>query len=138
MALILKVACETSSENVFCEDVTYETSWIYGILRTCMLKRSTSLLLPGLSISSPKNERILGMEFYNNSKVFHLPIEIYKNFPDLEGLSAGCCSIKSITKRSFMKLTKLKEIWLEGNKIEIIPSDTFEDLILLKYLRLRE
>lgn len=59
-----------------------------------------------------------------------------KNFPELKSIDADFCSIRFIFKQNFENLNKLRYLDLDGNKIERINDDTFEDLLSLKVLML--
>lgn len=78
-----------------------------------------------LTISSIRSE---GMKY--------LPIQVHLTFPNIEDYVAYYCDIVEVSKANFENLIKLKTIYLNGNKIEIIGSDTFYGLVNLNYIGL--
>lgn len=82
------------------------------------------------------DESIVGLTFATNRKISFLPLEVGKSFPDLLCYAASNCNVKSISKKHFEKLGKLKELLLYNNRITTIASDTFADLVSLEYLKL--
>ena len=71
---------------------------------------------------------------WNNRKIKHLPKLVDKSFPNLLAYGTNRLSLTTIKKSNFKGLFKLKGLWLNDNKIEIVLSDAFEDLISLKTL----
>lgn len=88
------------------------------------------------SIADRKDEAVKGIYFMENSEIEFLPIFVYQKFPNLQGYAAYNCSIREISKKNFERLTRLVNIFLRGNKLEKIPSDTFDGLINLEIINL--
>jgi Leucine-rich repeat (LRR) protein len=86
-------------------------------------------------MSSTRNGLVLGIEFYD---IIYLPINVDAIFPNLIAQHAGSCNIKQVAKPNFSNLSKLKVLVLDSNQLETVPSDAFEDLILLEKLWLSE
>lgn len=107
--------------------------WNLGLLKTCSIK--TAIDSDGFTFSSV-HEELLGLWLGVNEKTVFLPIKVNENFPNLIAYAATECSIKTIERKNFEKLNKLKVVRLEINQIEKISSDTFEDLLSLEYLYL--
>lgn len=127
-----------SSQQVGCEK--YENHlWKTDnqTLETCFIQQQI-IDEPGFSISSTRDENIKGLWFDHNNKIFYFPENISEIFPNLLGLSAEKCSIKTIVKENFRGLSNLKYLWLTGNALEMIPSNAFEDLVSLETLHLRK
>lgn len=127
-----------SSNQVDCEKYEnhlWETD--NQTLATCFIVEQTVDKL-GYSISSSRDDNITGLWFDHNSNLFFLPEDIAKTFPNLVGLSAEACSLKAIEHNNFRGLNKLKFLWLTENSLEMIPSDTFKDLMALETLYMRK
>jgi Leucine rich repeat len=102
----------------------------------CKMKR-TIIDSKAYKISeSEKSPSETGLIFTENKNIHFLPTAIYETFPKLLRLNADECSIRRISRDNFGKLTYLKFLFLAGNKINAIPSDTFEDLKALRILTL--
>ena len=137
MLHILPVFVE-SSNHITCEKYEnhfWETDNV--TLATCLILEQ-AVDNPGYSISSSKDENVLGLWFDHNRKIFYLPENISDKFPNLVGLSAELCSIKALRRENFKNLHKLKYLWLTQNSLEMIPSNTFDDLVALETLHLRK
>jgi Leucine-rich repeat (LRR) protein len=86
------------------------------------------------TIANEKDTKVSGLLLEHNQKVKFLPIKVAEKFPNILGISAFDCKIKSISKENFENLHKLTEIHLHGNMIETIYSNTFEDLVSLEVI----
>lgn len=102
----------------------------------CFMDQTTAITSDTVKISDAREESISKLWFDHNSKIFFLPIEIHEKFPNLIQINAFNCSISTISKSNFVKLSKLRILYLENNKIEKIDSDTFDDLISLEEIDL--
>lgn len=125
----LQVSCESVGHSYWGETI--------GYMKTCNLRRSTSIDSEGIKIS-PDDESMQGLEFDFNKKIKFLPVEVSETFSNLLAYSAYDCSLTSIKKANFAGLNKLKSLQLNGNQISSINSETFEDLIALELLYLGE
>lgn len=114
-------------------DGTGVAGWNIGLLKTCSIKQAIDSI--GFTFVSV-HEELYGLWLGVNEKTVFLPIKVNENFPNLIAYAATECSIKTIEKKNFEKLNKLKVVRLEINQIEKISSDTFEDLASLEYLYL--
>lgn len=74
--------------------------------------------------------------FSKNKNISLLPVDVAISFPELELYSASKCFIKTIARIHFKGLRALTILDLQNNQIEMIRSDTFEDLISLKEIQL--
>lgn len=88
------------------------------------------------SIADRKDEEVKGIYFVENPAIEFLPIFVYQKFPNLQGYAAYNCSIREVSKKNFERLTRLVNIFLLGNKLERIPSDTFDGLINLEVINI--
>lgn len=130
--LALTLSFGDASKELTC-DKTGMAGWNIGLLKTCSVKTSIdSTRFTFVSV----HEELFGLWLGVNEKTVFLPINVNENFPNLIAYSASECSIKTLEKKNFEKLNKLKVVRLEINQIEKIPSDTFEDLVSLEYLYL--
>jgi Leucine rich repeat len=105
---------------------------------TCLMANVTVISSLGFTISPAYDNAIPSLNFDGNSNVKYLPSHIHNAFPHLVMLSAYSCAIKSIFKENFENLSGLRCLWLSGNRITKIHSNTFEDLKLLELLDLSE
>lgn len=122
------------SKSVSCElDTNFEWNHI-GKQRTCFLRTKTIGSF-GFTILS-QNELVTGLDFWKNKNISYLPEKVDDNFPNLQGIDAGFCSVKAISKTNFQGLSKLKLLWLYYNQIEQIADDTFDDLVSLEKISL--
>lgn len=124
-----KVSCESFS------DVNWES---VGNVKTCFMTSTTSIDELG-AVITPRDDSVKALTFHGNKKIFHLPVNVAETFPNLEAYYARDCSLKEVPKRSFNGLIKIKLLSLEeNNEIEKISIGTFEGLVALKTLYLRE
>jgi hypothetical protein len=106
-------------------------------LTTRVMKENTKIKRNNTIIYSD-SANVTGLDFYDNKKVFHLPIEIAKTFPNLLIISSIYCPIKNILKENFEGLVMLKKLWFRSNQIEEIKSGTFNGLIAITNIDLRK
>ena len=99
------------------------------------MDESTSISSSGVEIAN-KDESVGGLWFKSNKKIFNLPENVNKKFPNLIGYDAEKCSLSAITKSNFVGLKSLRSLDLEDNQIRKISFDTFEDLYSLERLDL--
>jgi hypothetical protein len=123
-----KLTCESYSEYTWTETV--------GILSTCVMDKITSIDEPGAAIANDRSETVNGLNFFENKNIFYLPENVTANFPNLIAYGASMCNVKTIAKKNFKGLNKLRWLGLHHNQIKKIPSDTFEDLKELEFLKL--
>lgn len=127
-----------NAKEIECEQFgNHSFWWAYSIhsLKTCFMNGKTTIGESSVKIST-RDETELGLSLDGNQKVFHLPIEVAESFPNLQGYSAGGCSIKDISRENFKNLSKLKSLWLDGNQIRKIWEDTFDDLVEVERISL--
>lgn len=73
---------------------------------------------------------------HSNRKMAHLPINVYKTFPELTDYYASKSSLTKISYPNFRGLILLEVLLLDKNSIEKIAKDTFQDLTSLYLLKL--
>lgn len=123
-----QISCITS---IFC---FYET---YFPTTCCELEAGTFIDAPDYTFKADEeriNTEYLHIRYQQN--IHFLPILLHERFPDLEFYDIRSTATPKISKKNFEKLVKLKGLKLTDNQIEVIKSDTFEDLISLRELRL--
>lgn len=101
----------------------------------CNLESRTHIDLPDYTFEAGKNYtdlEIISIVFQRN--IEFLPISVYKNFPTLRMYFVKNTPVRKISKKNFEKLNQLVALTLMSNEIEVIRSDTFEDLISLQIL----
>lgn len=116
-----KISCDENSSNGHCEILT------------------TGIDSMGVSVSiSAKSNETKWLSMWNNKKIFYLPTDLDQTFSNLIQIVAADCSIKSIHKENFKNLKNLKYLWLDGNRLEEVAINTFDDLESLEDLHLSE
>ena len=95
----------------------------------CLVSYSTVINRNDFRINQLMDDEIGWLDFRSFlTKVEFLPIFINETYPRLQVVSASNCAIKEIRKENFVNLHYMTIIWLEGNQIEKIKSDTFDGL----------
>lgn len=126
------------TKEISCENVG-DAGWHEPVntAKTCSMMATTSINEPNVTIST-RDESVQGLEFTDNKKIFHLPINVVDSFPNLLGYDGHGCNIKEISLQNLKGLSKLNQLFLQGNQLEKISSNTFDDLVALQELCLRE
>ena len=71
-----------------------------------------------------------------NLNLKYLPLNPFEKYPNLLSMSFWLCGLRSVSKSNFEKLSKLRRLALNQNRLSIIEDNTFEDLAALEYLYL--
>lgn len=100
------------------------------------MSNNTAISAPNTTVSFTPDEAMEGVWLEKNKAIKYLPIRIYEVFPNLREYWARECSITAISKKNFKRLAQLKELFLSSNLIETVPSNAFEDLVKLRWVRL--
>lgn len=139
LLIIASVFCNQADERISCER-TNTISWDCCItaspLKTCFMDATTEITSPMSNITSRRDYAVVGLWLQSNKNIRSLPHNTARIFPNLLGLTAAECSIKTIAYENFKKLYKLRFLLLGYNEIEEIESETFEDLRSLQLLNL--
>lgn len=120
-----QVACETIGKYAWNNNI--------GTLKTCLMKKDTSIQEFNISISN-FDAAVKGFTISSNLNILYLPIQVAEKFPNLLAYGANHCSVKEISGANFKGLNKLITLGLNGNQIEMIANDTFTDLVSLETL----
>lgn len=123
-----QISCERE-ENRFWGDSV-------GTANTCFLHQTTSINSDEFSFVPSKDESIGGLYFAFNKNIRFLPIRTVETFSNLLACDARYCSLTSVTLANFKGLNKLISLYLSGNQIATINSETFQDMSALEELHL--
>jgi Leucine-rich repeat (LRR) protein len=124
------------AREVSCETVEdFNASDTFGSVRTCRMDGTTVIDEDNMTVATA-DESVLSLKFDENQKISFLPIQVAEKFPNIISYTATLCSVKTISKKNFAGLTKLRELKLDLNQIERIDKDAFGDLDLLEHLHL--
>lgn len=85
-----------------------------------------------------KDKSVTEIHFTSNRKIRFLPVSIHASLPNLRLYAAAQCIVEKVQKANFEQLDDLVEINLSENRINTIPSDTFEGLRNLEIIALCE
>lgn len=101
---IYKVASE---KKVYCEriDRLYDQVAI-GTERTCFLNNQTTIDSQEVSLTSEIDLNVKWINFDGNKKIKFLPIHVSTRFPNLKCFLASSCSIKTISRETFVECPK--------------------------------
>lgn len=133
----LMVVAVRAVQEITCEaTLTFKWAYVDIEIPTCLFNSTTVVDSSDVLIKS--DFAASGIYFQDNKKTAHLPIGISKTFPNLLILDATYCSIKRLRPENFEGLKNLKFLWMAGNLIDVIPRDTFKDLVSLTDIDLRK
>lgn len=129
--IIISSSCGANKEDVACERIRsiFDESH-------CHMQDVTVINGRNHSFSDQFNEQMDSIIFHGNKNIQFLPISVHQKFPNLVAILAENCSILEIYRENFEKLTKLELLFLSGNKIYTIWSDTFSDLTAVRKIYL--
>lgn len=100
--------------------------------KCCFLNVTTTIGANTISLAGLENPDVDAILFHNNKKVQFLPVQVHKQFPNLETYLARNASVREISALNFERLINLKFLNLRANQIEFIPNYCFEGLIRLE------
>lgn len=125
--------------TVDCESYEVMNRWDERLLQVevCLMNEKTAINTSGIEIFS-KNLRVRNLTMSSNPRIFYLPENVHKSFPNLVILEAENCRIKEISKNNFRGLTRLKILKLAFNMIASIDAGIFYDNRELQYIDLSE
>lgn len=138
LTIVLKLltSFDVDAMLISCESKEIKLQYYLGLVETCFMERETKINSDDTTLSP--DATIIALTFKKNKNISFLPIEVANSFPDLKYYSASFCSIKSVMKKHFKDLSKLKILRLDQNEIVKIKSDAFEDLVSLRWVYLRK
>jgi hypothetical protein len=132
VSLFVFVDSQAAAQSVKCEEVKNYHWGNVGSVKTCHMKTQTSIDGKGFKISSSRDENVKAIIMSRNKKIIFLPDSPADIFPNLEMYCSDRCAIKEITRENFRGLLKLRFLFLIDNQIEIVRSDTFQDLTAIE------
>lgn len=131
-----KLSCITA---MACDQIA--TDWITDEYRIhypsscCELELGTVIDASDYTFVADTNDGSIDTLFIKHQQnVEFLPVSIDERFPDLETYEVINTPVQKLSKKNFKKMFQLKYLKLDRNGIEVIRSDTFEDLINLTYI----
>lgn len=124
---------EIDSKEVFCE--RYRD---FDLYETCYMDTNTIIDSDNFVVGDLKDEDVGAVISNRNKKIEYLPLQIYKQFPNLYLYLASECAIKQISKENFEKLNRLTVLNLAHNQIQKIRADTFVGVPSLSNVLLSE
>ena len=105
------------------------------LLKTCRMDLTTVIDSTDFSYGKA-DEAITEIYTDGNLNIRYLPLNPNENYPNLISMSFWLCGVRSVSKSNFIKLSKLRRLALNQNRLSIIEDNTFEDLVALEYLYL--
>lgn len=103
----------------------------------CELEYETKIDAPDYKFALTQSDfQMLIIEHQQN--VEFLPVLLHESFPILKRYYVKNTAVPKISKKNFESLFKLEDLGLNRNQIEVIKSDTFEDLVSLQTIIIGE
>lgn len=134
LAALLPLSLSASGPCEAIEDLSWE--WLnLRVMKTCKLK-NTVINSTGFLITSDRDDTVLSLDLGENKNAEFLPENIAEKFPNLTVIYARNCALKSISRKNFRGLEKLRWASFLNNQIKQIDGDTFWDLVSLESLGL--
>lgn len=106
------------------------------VIHYCELSKDTAIADPNTKFSNTKNDDVTFIEFQNIKLIEYLPVDIYETFPNLAVFRGDRCAIKSVSYQNFRGLNNLSQLSLNGNDLETLEENIFDDLTSLSFLYL--
>lgn len=130
--LILASSSQLEAAEINCE-VVYRYK---RFEKCCYFDRDIVIDALNVTIAGLENSDVEAIQFSGNEKVEFLPVNVYKNYPNLEVYLAGFAAVKEISAFNFARLLNLKSLDLKNNAIKFIPHDCFQGLTKLNQIDL--
>lgn len=128
-----KLSCSVTSSSYL--DRVIRNIQAYVNLGCCEVRSNSQIDAPNYTFVADKKYATLeNLVIIHQQNVEFLPISVHETFPNLKVYSVKNTQIQKISKKNFGKLSKLEVLNLDRNQIEVIKSDTFEDLVNLKWI----
>lgn len=128
-----QISCSTPTN---CDDLQdLENGVIIDDGFCCVLEYGTVIDAPDFIFAADTNYTNIETLFIDNQQsIDFLPVLVHEKFPILKKYVVFNTPVKKISKRNFEKMYELKELELNRNQIEVIRSNTFEDLTKLEQI----
>lgn len=104
--------------------------------KSCFVTAFASIKKRDYKIQDEESEDVQTIDFQGNKNVSFLPIKVFRKFPNLESYLAGECNVGEISQVNFENLFHLRELNLQGNRIETVQRDTFMFLCSVRRINL--
>lgn len=103
----------------------------------CEFEFGTVIDAPDYKFSADINyTAVKALSISHQRNVDFLPVSVHESFPGLKHYLVKNSPVSKISKKHFEKLFVLEWLSLDRNEIEVIKSDTFEDLISLETFKI--
>lgn len=109
------------------------SNWFNNTPRCCELDHEAYIDSPDYSFVADSNYtklEVLYIRYQRN--IDFLPVSVHEVFPNLKFYFIINVPVQKIFKKNFEMMTDLVQLYLLSNQIEVIKSNTFEDLINLR------
>lgn len=124
-----QLSCITST---FCDD-----QFIEDYATCCELEAGTFIDTPDYSFKDDETRTsTTSMIISHQQNVQFLPILLHESFPVLRTYVVSGTTVPKISKKNFENMSKLERLKLEDNQIEVIKSDTFDELVSLETIEI--
>lgn len=133
-------SADPTRKQIFCADFPFRESNLTHsskINQSCLVDPETYIDTPDFIFAKNlKRASCAYLQIYQQLNIEFLPVLVHEQFPNLKVYAVKNAPIRRISKKNFEKLYELKRLHLESNQIEMITSDTFEDLINLEKIQI--
>lgn len=126
--------CDIHAKQTVCKNYHHRLISALGDVKTCTIGSAISINEVGMTISLDRDESVDGFDISSNQKIFFLPDNIAKTFPNLVIYTSYKSPIEAVFRSNFHGLQNLKRLDINHNQIERIEVDTFNDLLQLESL----
>lgn len=133
-----KISCKTSTA---CNKIIHErfTRWFNRTPGCCEMNYGTNIDSPDCSfVTSGEYTNLETINIIHQRNIEFLPVLVHKSFRNLKFYWIADTPVQKISKKNFEKLSELVLLHLESNQIEVIKSDTFDDLIAMTEIVIRK
>lgn len=135
LTFVLLVLAATANKivtaKIECEKIDH-----LGTFQKCCYFNTIVINATDVEIAGPKNTEVDGILFAYNKNAQFLPVNVYRNFPNLEYFTARAATITNISGVNFDRLARLELLDLRENQIQSVPNDCFENLYQLREILL--
>lgn len=136
---VISRSCALTKNEISCRILPFcmDTDLFNRTLSCCEVEYGTYVDSPDYSFDAKEgynNIEVIRIEYQGN--IEFLPVSVHATFSSLKVYSVSHVPVQMITKKNFEKLFKLEKLLLHDNQIEMIRSNTFDDLISLRVVQI--